>query len=70
MRAVYVLGINMKSVNQKIDREPNLKNVFDDMAMQVREAKESAEKKQKDLQESLLKTSIIEREKNTKAARS
>ena len=48
-------------VNQKIERDPNLKKVFDDMARQVREAKESAEKQQKDLEENLLKTSIIEK---------
>ena len=48
-------------VNQKIERDPNLKKVFDDMAREVREAKESAEKQQKDLQESLLNESTIEK---------
>lgn len=48
-------------VNQKIERDPNLKKFFDDMEKQVREAKESDEKQRKDLEESLLKTSITEK---------
>ena len=43
----------MKSVNQKIDQDPNLKNVFDDMAKQVREAKESAERFARELAEDI-----------------
>ena len=48
-------------VNQKIERDPNLKKVFDDMARQVTEAKESADKKQKEFEKSMLEKSIIEK---------
>ena len=46
-------------VNQKIERDPKLKKVFEDMAEQVREAKESSLKRKKALEENAMKTTII-----------